>query len=89
MNELGVLESVSRDGTAVVSCVATPEVGDAVTDGRGKRIGAVRRVFGPVDGPYATVAIDGGAAADGLVGKNVYSNRGTRNAKDKRRNRRD
>jgi rRNA processing protein Gar1 len=86
---LGTVIEVGRDGMAVAVCVSAPETGDAVFDARGKRIGVVKRVFGPVDRPYVSVLLDRGADAVDLAGKEVYSKRGTQNAKDKRRNRRD
>jgi rRNA processing protein Gar1 len=85
---VGTLEEVGRDGVAVAVCVTTPNIGDVVFDARGRKIGVVKRVFGPVDRPYASILLNQDAVAGGLANKEIYS-RGTQDVKDKRRNRRD
>jgi len=87
MECLGTVETVTREGRFVVKAVPTPSVGDAVFDPKGNKIGSVRRIFGPVDGPYITVSCDDPSALDNITGKKVFFKGEVRNAKGKRRNR--
>lgn len=86
MEVLGVVEEVTCDGRYIVRCRELPDIGTAVFDSRQSRIGTVGRVFGPVDGPYASVSPEGGSAT---VGTETYFRGNKQNAKGKRRNRRD
>jgi RNA-binding protein len=88
MNFLGTVEEIASDGKIIVRCETTPEIGDTVFDQRQTRIGTVKRVFGPVDGPYASVSPTG--TADGNIrGKKLYHEGEMQNGKGKRRYRRD
>ncbi len=59
--QLGTVLGTMNGSRAVVRCPEAPDIGDAVADGSGRRIGRVSRVFGPVDKPYASVNLDEGA----------------------------
>lgn len=85
---LGTVDEITCDGKAVVRTSDLPDLGGAVFDSKGRKVGSVKRVFGPVDGPYASVLLDEGVRTEGLKGTNLYV-RGTQNGKSKRRNRRD
>ena len=85
MDYLGMVETVSGEGRFVVKAGCTPENGDSVYTADGKRIGTVKRIFGPVDGPYVTVIAAEGTDIDGMVGKEVYLKGEAKHGKDKRR----
>ena len=89
MERLGRIEEVTADGRAIISCYCAPGIGDAVFDSRSNRIGTVGRVFGPVDGPYASVTPDADREVAGLKGTEVFFKERQQNGKNKRRNRRD
>ena len=86
MDFLGVAEEVTSDGKVVVKCTVTPEIGDIVFDAKQKKLGTVKRIFGPVDGPYVSVVPADKTMLTGVVGKKTYFEGATRNGKSKRRN---
>lgn len=55
MKKLGVVHNLSYRGDLIVRAPYPPEVGQEVLDKRGRRLGKVRRVFGPVKSPYVSV----------------------------------
>ncbi len=67
----------------IVRCSEPPDIGSAVFDRKQKRIGTVGRVFGPVEGPYASVSPDGGTLG---IGSEIIFRGNKQNAKGKRRN---
>lgn len=85
MEYLGVVETVTNDGKAVVRAVATPEVNDAVFDNREHRIGTVKRIFGPVDSPYVTIVPNAKENAGSLLNKKAFFKGDIRNGKAKGR----
>jgi len=90
MEFLGKVDGTADDGTAVViGTEAIPEIGNPVFDSDKRRVGAVRRVFGPVKEPFVLVSVEDAAASGRLRGKDLYVIRRTQNGKDKRRYRRD
>ncbi len=86
MEVLGIVEEITCDGRIIVRCREVPDIGSPVFDDKQSRIGTVGRVFGPVDGPYASVTPEGGPAK---IGTETYFRGNKQNAKGKRRNRRD
>ncbi len=86
MEKLGVIEEITCDGRYIIRCSNLPDMGDAVFF-RNERIGTVGRIFGPVDEPYVSVSPVGKSGAD-KGGLTFFMGR-KRDAKDKRRNRRD
>lgn len=86
MDVLGKVEEITCDGRIIVRCEVLPDIGDAVFLNN-ERLGTVGRVFGPVDGPYASVNPMKGMTAN-KGGMTFFKGR-KRDAKDKRRNRRD
>ncbi len=87
MDCLGDVETVSGEGRFVVKAVASPEINETVFDSDGKRLGTVKRIFGPVEGPYVTVSADAKVSLSDIAGKKVYYCRKgeTKNAKGKRK----
>ncbi len=81
MDILGIVEGITFDGHALVRCENIPDLGAAVFDGK-RRIGTVRRLLGPVDSPYASVAGDG--ISRGLEGRKVFFD-GGRNGQTKKK----
>jgi len=89
MEFLGVVDETSDSGTAVVICTGdVPDIGSHVFDSNRTKIGTVKRIFGPVNEPFITVAVEDAAAMKKLKGKELYITRRAQNDKDKRRNRR-
>ena len=86
MEVLGIVEEITCDGRMIIRCRELPDIGAPVFDNRQTRLGTVGRVFGPVDGPYASVSPEGGTLG---IGSETYFRGKTQNAKGKRRNRRD
>ena len=90
MDFLGVVDETSDSGTAVVVGKGDiPDIGSHVFDSNKTKIGTVKRIFGPVNEPFITVAVDDATVLKKLRGKELYVTRRTQNDKDKRRNRRD
>lgn len=90
MEHLGIVEEVTRDGRLIVRCRTLPNLGDPVFDSGRRRIGVVRRVFGPVDEPYLSVTPENDVNPLKLRGADTFYNKGKeQNGKAKRRNRRD
>ena len=81
MELLGIVEGITSEGHALVRCVSAPELGSAVFDKDRNRIGSVKRVLGPVDGPYASVSGDG--VSGSLKGTKVYSGQGGNNGRNR------
>ncbi len=71
MKKLGVVQNFSYKGDFLVKASFSPRMGQEVHDARGRALGRVRRVFGPVKGPYVTVEPLHEVGL-GLVGSDVY-----------------
>ena len=82
---LGVVETLSGEGRFVVKSVSVPEMKETVYDSEGKRLGSVKRIFGPVEGPYVTVDADNGTVPADIIGKKVFTKGEIKNAKGKRK----
>jgi len=91
MEFLGIVDETADNGVAVLTGAGDiPDIGNHVYDSKKNKIGTVKRIFGPVNEPFITVAVDDAAVLRGLKGKELYTTkRGSQNGKDKRRNRRD
>ncbi len=76
-----VAESDSKK--MIVRGGSLPETGDSVFDSRKRKVGTVRRVFGPVDSPYVSVTLSGGYEAP--AGVEMYYSKETKYGKGKRR----
>ena len=82
---LGNVETVSGEGRFVVKAVSTPEISETIFDPKGKKLGIVKRIFGPVEGPYVTVSADDGIMLTEIIGMKVYHKGEIKNAKGKRK----
>ncbi|MDR1690755.1 MAG: Gar1/Naf1 family protein [Candidatus Methanoplasma sp.] len=90
MEFLGIVDSMTdTDGFVVIGTSNVPEIGSPVFDSDRNKIGSIKRIFGPVEEPFISVAAFNSANVRMLKGKEVYTTRRTQNGKDKRRNRRD
>lgn len=85
MDFLGTVEGVSSEGRLIVRCEQVPDIGDTVLDQNQKRVGTVKRVFGPVNEPYASVSPAEGLPKN-VSGKKLYYSRRVKDGKAKRRN---
>ena len=89
IERLGRVEEITSDGRLIVACDSLPDIGDPAFDGGQRRIGTVKRVFGPVDRPYASVTLEGESDASRMKGSDIFYRERQQNGKNKRRNRRD
>lgn len=89
MDYLGDVETITHDGKIVVRAVSTPDVNNAVFDSRERKIGTVKRVFGPVDSPYVTILPVMKGDLSGLLNKKTYFKGENRDGKGKGRRGRD
>ena len=85
MECLGCVETVSGEGRFVVKAVSVPEVNETVFTRDGKKLGTVKRIFGPIEGPYVTVNADENVRLTEITGKKVYRKGEIKNAKGKRK----
>ncbi len=60
MKRLGVIKNVMRDGSILMKATMSVKPGTVVYDARGKALGNVTRMFGPVDGPYLVLKVRSG-----------------------------
>ncbi len=88
MDFLGIVEEITCDGRLIIQCKELPDIGDPVFDRKQKRLGTVRKVFGPVDGPYASVTPEKGTDVSSMSNEQTFFRGREQNAKGKRRNRR-
>ncbi|MCL2032252.1 MAG: hypothetical protein FWG96_03165 [Methanomassiliicoccaceae archaeon] len=90
MEFLGIADGAADNGIVIViGTKDIPDIGNPVFDSKKNKIGTVKRIFGPIEEPFITVAADDAVVLSGLKGKELYITRRARNGKDKRRNRRD
>ncbi len=87
MDFLGTVTETTTDGKLIVKCSEPPEIGEAVFDSKQNRIGVVKRVFGPVSGPYASIE-PLSAVTNNEKGTDLYTRGGNKNGKNKGRSRR-
>ena len=89
MEYLGEVETITNDGKIVIRAVSAPDVNSAVFDGAEKRIGTVKRVFGPVDSPYVTISPVAKGDLNGPINQKTYLRGENKNGKGNGRRRRD
>lgn len=71
MKRLGRIKDLIYDGSLLVEAEVVPPPGTEVVDARRQPVGRVKRVFGPVERPLATVQ-PAGKPSMGLLGSEVY-----------------
>ncbi len=55
-SQIGTVMHISRSsGNLILESSRNAKIGETVTDSKGKRVGVVFDVFGPVDSPYSSV----------------------------------
>ncbi len=55
-SRIGTVMHISRSsGNLILESSLNAKIGETVTDSKGKRVGVVFDVFGPVDNPYSAV----------------------------------
>ena len=86
MDVLGTAEDVTHEGNIIVRGEMTPEYGNVVYDSKQKKVGTVKRIFGPVDSPYVTVVPADRSVLKNITGKKLYIEKGAQHGKNKRRN---
>lgn len=66
MNRLGRYLHTTRQGLAIVKLKELPALGAKVADEKGRIIGQVADVFGPISAPYCSIRLQqgGGVALD-------------------------
>jgi RNA-binding protein len=57
LNKIGRVLHISPSGKAVLKAETVPRIDDAVLDGKGRVVGRVFDVLGPVDSPYVEVEV--------------------------------
>lgn len=82
---LGTVEGITSEGRALVRCENLPALGCAVFDAEKHKIGTVKRILGPLDSPYASVAGDN--ITPKLKGKNLFFNQSEKDGGFKRKGR--
>ena len=87
MDFLGKVKEVTTDGRLIVQCPDAPEIGELVFDADQNKIGIIKRVFGPVSGPYASIETKS-VATDRMIGTDLYTRGGNKRGKNKGRSRR-
>lgn len=87
MKFLGTVQEVTSEGRLVVKANFAPQPRARIMDNRKRTIGLVRRVFGPVAGPYVTVEPAGDLNMLASLGKQVYVEGAENHGKGKRRDR--
>lgn len=74
LQEIGTIVRRARSGMVIVRLTREPGEGQVLFDSKGRAVGRVTEVFGPVKGPYASLA-PSTDRIEGLVGEKVYSRR--------------
>ncbi|MEM3445249.1 MAG: Gar1/Naf1 family protein [Thermoplasmata archaeon] len=85
--KIGRVETITASGALIVSCTTLPKT-QTVYDERGRRLGKVTKVLGPVSSPYIKVLPEkGNLAIQTLIGKFVYAGEKDGGQKEKGRRR--
>jgi len=72
MRTLGVVQDITRLGEILVRGERLQARRGAVFDARKRRIGHIKRVFGPVDSPYILVIPDDVQNINSLLNQRVF-----------------
>jgi rRNA processing protein Gar1 len=76
MRLYGTVQGVNPKGDVIVKPTMPQKLrnGERVFDKRGKPIGTVKRIFGPVKSPYVSIKQKRHKSSSGLKGKELYIN---------------
>lgn len=72
MKTLGVVQDITRTGEILVRGEKLHTRRGPVFDGRKRRIGRIKRVFGPVESPYILVIPDNGQNLTSMLNQRVF-----------------
>ena len=72
MKTLGVVQDITRTGELLVKGERANVRRGPVFDGRKRRIGRIKRVFGPVDSPYILVVPNSGLNLNSMLNQRVF-----------------
>ena len=73
MKKLGTVKNIIHDGTKPLEAHETSKPGTPIYDSRGRMVGKVARVFGPVNGPYVSVKPTGHFDALSIMNSSLYA----------------
>lgn len=73
MSPLGKVVNVTRRGQVVARSPGKPRLGARVTDNRGREVGKVADLIGPVREPYVLVAPARSVDAKRLLGQELFT----------------
>jgi len=72
LQEIGTIIRKARSGMVIVRLTKEPHEGQVLFDFKGRSVGRVTEIFGPVKGAYASLTPHTDRI-EGLVGEKVYS----------------
>lgn len=72
MLPLGKVVNVTRRGQALARGTGKPRLGARVADGRGREVGRVQDLIGPVREPYIIVAPQRGTDPGRMLGQDLF-----------------
>ena len=82
LKNLGKYIHTTSQGLAIIKLENMAAIGTAVVDEKGRQIGQVADVFGPITSPYGSVKLIPGAAQNlGVGGSELYIGEGKRSPK--------
>jgi rRNA processing protein Gar1 len=73
MRPLGKVVNVTRRGQVLVRGLGQPRVGWRVVDGRGREVGRIADLVGPVREPYVVVVPHPRADTRRMLGQDLYT----------------
>ncbi|HEV8360974.1 MAG TPA: Gar1/Naf1 family protein [Candidatus Thermoplasmatota archaeon] len=73
MVPLGKVVNVTRHGHVLVRGAGKPRLGAPVSDARGRPVGRIADLIGPVREPYVLIAPARGADARRLLGQELFT----------------
>jgi len=85
LNRIGRVLHISPSGKAVLKAETVPRIGDTVLNGKGRVVGRVFDILGPVDSPYVEVEVE---SKRKIVGRLLYVSPRPKNLKRKVKRRR-
>jgi rRNA processing protein Gar1 len=74
--EIGNIEKISMNGNLIARCKAQVMLNQHVYDERGKKLGRVTKIIGPVASPYALIRPEKNLSlmsSQNLIGKSIYA----------------
>ncbi len=72
LQEIGIIIRRARSGMVIVRLTKEPHEGQVLFDSKGRSVGRITEIFGPVKGAYASL-LPHTDRIEGLVGEKVFS----------------